>query len=206
MSTIRVKTMGMGFGTDPAEISVRCQGTTVFEGPIATRFELYVTKLSVADLSELFQFSTAPGLISMEYQVNKNAVVFGSVLVDKAWIDNPIYTTQELEVLDNPSSSTETLMQLWQSKSPDPFTQEEITQLTSGDTDSELEAKGLQRFVFGTIDGFRKYEMGDARINVMLDNQPFAPDRTEDTEGLWFYRVDEGQILRFDLDLTPFNI
>ena len=206
MSAITIKTMGMGFGDDPVEISVRCQGTTVFEGVVITRpFEQYMAKprLTPPDLAELFQFETVPGVIDMEYEVTTDGlVIFGSVLANRGWIDNPVYTKQELEIIGDPATDTDTLLTVYQSKIAEPFSEDVIQRLTGDDPESQLRALNLQLQIVAQIDGFATIGHVDCRKNVQIDGEPLVPVRTEDTTGTWFYRVHQGQTMSFDLDLT----
>ena len=203
MSAITVKTMAIGFGDNPAEVLVKCQNTVVFEGSVLTREpELYVTQPTVADLSELFQFVAEPEIITVEYQVTTNTVIFGSILVDRAWVDNPVYTKQELEIIDDPATDIDTLLALYQSKVAEPFSEDVIQRLTGDNPKLQLRALNLQSPILAKIDGFATFGHADPRNNVQIDGEPYVPARTEDTAGTWFYRLNEGQTMSFDLDLT----
>lgn len=207
MTTRTIRTLGRGYGLEPAEISVQVAGITVYRGTVPT-YDEWPGDYGAQPEETLFDFEIdldQHGTIPMQYHVATGRVVFGRINGNYVRKINPVFTSQQVLILQDLSLTLEQRMTELALAATSPFTTEEFALLVSEQPSDQaaratlIANRGLLLFVAGGSDHFGAMCQGDARSNVRLDGRMLS--RPADPPGTWSWLVDQGQILEFDVNI-----
>lgn len=216
MANRTVQLLGYGFGADPAEITVTLNGNTVFSGPVPT-LDIPVPSFPNLDLVNdavvLCTFDIeldSVGPIPMTYSVNNNVVVFAEINANYVGVLNPVYTPEQLAVLDNPDTPLADLVAIFTQVANPPLSQTDIDTLLDPTVSLEekeaiLIAHNCQTTVSSGPDVYGNIsDDGDARLNATING--VAKPKISEYDyliGTVWYTITDGSIMTYDLEVSP---
>jgi hypothetical protein len=214
MANRTIQFFGQGYaptGTDPITISATLAGNVVYTGTIPTAYTSEINHLSDAQVV-LFtcevpmNFSgTVPMSISLDSPVGVTAF-FEQTLANYATVYNPVYSTTDIEVLQNPASTQAEKTAIFIEKAVPPLNAAEIAIFETGTAEEKnavrvahnlqlLESSGPDNFVL--LAG-----SAEPRTNVVING--VSQTRQSEPTGTWGWVVsftaEESGL--FDCDLT----
>lgn len=215
MVTRTIQLLGQGYGPSPAEISVTLNGNTVFSGTVSTVNEPVpplpsdplppVVVLCTFTVDQDF-WSYDNLEIPMTCQVNNGTVVFAEIFANYSPQPNPVYTSEQQAVLNNPASTMAQKLPIYEQAATPPFTQEDIDALLDPNTPANV-ARSILWHHSATSwtttgpDGFNYIGNTDARNDVEVNGIPQTPDHS-DLPGTWWWIIPTGSTLSYNLDLS----
>lgn len=211
MANRTVNINGLAYGNSGASIVVTVDGATIFSGAVNT-LPGSLPELPNSDLMQqvytLCSFELPMdfvGIKPMTYAVTDGLVVFADVTVNYVTTVNPIYTSQELEVL---RSSTATLSEKWAiySAHANPAMSAEDETLFLDPTTTQEQRKTLLtahncRYRHEpSADMFKKIGL-ECRINTMFNGEPDTPNPADRGEwpGTWWWTLQSNDTFTYDL-------
>jgi hypothetical protein len=215
MVTRTIQLLGQGYGPSPADITVTLNGNTVFSGTIST-VDQPVPSLPTDPLPPvvvLCTFATEQDFwnydnleIPMTCEVNNGTVIFAEIFANYATVSNTAYTQEQLATLNNPNTPQSQKVALYETVATPPFTQEEIDTLLNPATPENVSRQILWShsatpYMSSGPDSFTYIGTTDARNDVEINGVPQTPDRS-DLPGTWWWTINNGSTLAYNLDLT----
>lgn len=213
MANRTVQLLGLAYGASPAEITVTVNGNTIFSGPVSTQNQP-VPALPDASLKNStvvfcsFEIDQAfTGQIPITCTVNSGTVIFGQIRANYSYVVNPIYTTQQAEIIGNFNTPMNDKIAIFTPLANPPLTQTDIDALLDPNLslrnyNSILADHNLQLGVSSGANGFGNIDTTDPRSNVVIDGVTQTPDRTN-LPGTWFWPIASGSSLAFNMDVQP---
>lgn len=204
---------GIGFGTSPASITVTANGDQIFSGtvttvdqpvPVLPNFELTPDQVTLFT----FEIDTAfSGQIPMTCTVNNGTVIFGEVLANYIGISNPVYSAEQFATLTNPATTRSQRLAIWTQTASVAFTTEELATLEDPSTSQSavtqiVNAHGCALYTSGGSSEYGSIDSTDARSNAFIDGVAQLPERG-DLPGTWWWTIENGSTLSYNLDVEP---
>jgi hypothetical protein len=207
MTTRTLKFYGRGYGETPAAISVIQNGVNVYTGEITT---INAPRTDWPDQVVLFTSETTvdfTGTISMSIEVTNGTVVFAWITGNYCSIVNPVYSDAQLEILRSPTSTQEEKIAVYSAVAVPPFSSEELAILETGtalEKDAVLESHNATATISSGSDEYRDIYAGDERSSVEIDGvlQSTPDPRPADQAGTWFWSVNQGSVLTYNLNVS----
>lgn len=213
MTNRTVEILGYGFGGSPAEVTVTANGTTVYSGTVPT-LDQPVPALPDFTISgetvKLFEFNIPLGAASITpvtCTVTNGTVIFAQTQVNYYPVYNPVYTTNDIWKIESGNSAK--VLQVYENRANPALSPADITLLQSTDpADAAAQAQilidhNLTLQVTGSTADFGPANgANDPKENTTIDGVSQNPDHTGDVTGQWWYRVNSGSVLAFDLDVN----
>jgi hypothetical protein len=207
MTTRILKFYGSGYGSTPASISVAQNGINVYTGTIPTT-NAPESRL-VNDQVVLFESEITvdfEGQIPMSIDVTSGIVVFAFIDANYCVVYNPVYTSEQLEILESSSSSSAEKIAIYSSVAVPPFSSEELAILETG---TALEQQAVLQSHRASVeinqgpDYFSRVISGDSRSNVYIDGslQSVPSPRPDGESGTWFWEVGQGSNFSYNLNV-----
>lgn len=213
MTNRTIQILGQGYGTEPATMTVTYGGTEVFSGNVNTlplEDMPSLPNLAVNLDTVLMSFEipvTYSGTQAMTCSVTASTVIFSQILANYQAVTNPVYTSADWAIINNPASTTSEKIAVINSHAVPPLTAEEIALLESTDPidipaqDAILATHGVSFSVSGGSGFYSDIDAStDPRDNVTLDGVPVTPDHG-DLPGTWWFEVDQGQTLGYNITI-----
>lgn len=207
MTNRTVKIYGYGFGSTPASIEVTLDGNVVYNGTITTTSDPVPTlpdmqlDTETVSICEFELPVTFAGTIPMVCEVTNGTVIFAQIMANYCPIPNPVYTAQEIQTLKDPNTTTAECISIITAHASPPLTAEEITTLetTPRNTWGEVLASHNARLYLNNSTNFALINgADDPRTNIAIDGVTQTPDYVQ-YPGQWWYRVNNGSTLTYDM-------
>jgi hypothetical protein len=207
MTTRTLKFYGRGYGETPAAISVTQNGVNVYTGEITT---INAPRTDWPDQVVLFTSETTvdfTGTISMSIEVTNGTVVFAWITGNYCSIVNPVYSDAQLEILRSPTSTQEEKIAVYSAVAVPPFSSEELAILETGtalEKNAVLESHNAMVSISSGSDEYHDIYTGDERSSVEINGvlQSTPDPRPADQTGTWFWLVNQGSVLTYDLNVS----
>lgn len=213
MATRTVQIRGLGFGSSPVTILATVNGNTVFNGTVATVDQPVPVLpdyglLPGQEILFTFEIDTSfTGQLPMSCTVSNGTVIFGDVLANYCAIPNPVFSTEQYEIIVNPSSTLAQKNPIYEALANPPFSAEEIAILNNPASTPEqvnllLSQHNLSTNVSSGQNGFSGIDNTDARSDVTIDGAAQIPDHGE-LPGTWWWTIENSSVLSYNLDVGP---
>lgn len=204
--TVQIK--GYGFGSTPAVITVTLEGNTVFNGEIITA-DMPIPAMPNPSLesSILCSFELPinfGGEKAMTCSVSNGTVVFAEILANYTPITNPVFSVEDLAIIQNPDTTQSHRVEIVSTYAVPPFSAEEITTLESTDPaeiNAQLDIMAAHNVSLTVSSGSSVYYgfSENSRANVVIDGVPTIAPHTDDSEGEWWWKIGSGSTLAYNL-------
>jgi hypothetical protein len=203
---------GKGYGATPATITVTLDGDTVYTGAVTTVDQPTVDVLPGQQVV-LFTCEVpvaTSGALPMTCTVNNGTVYFMYITGNYAPVPNPVYTSEQFSVLQNPASTKAQKNAIYETVAVPPLSPSDIATLESTDPadlpaqNAILLSHGCAYLVSSGAENYRDIWPGDERSNVSIDGvaQSTPNPRPPETAGTWGWTVESGSVLAFDLNIV----
>jgi hypothetical protein len=215
MANRTVQILGQGYGSNPAQITVTANGTTVFSGAVNTVDQPLPALPNLAiNLSEIlctFQIDQAfTGQIPMTCAVSSGTVIFAQIYCNYVSIPNPVYTPEQIATLNNPTTTQADRVAVYTQVAVPPLSQTDIDTLldptsTPAQVNAILVAHNCLTYISSGADGYGPIDNTDARSSVTIDGIAQTPDHG-DLPGTWWWQINTGSTLAYQLDVDPATV
>jgi hypothetical protein len=214
MANRTIQFLGQGYaptGTDPIVITATLDGNVVYTGNIPTLYTADVGRLP-EDQVVLFTCElpvdfagTLPVSISLDSPVGVDAY-FEQIYSNYMAVPNPVFTSSEIGVLTDPSSTTAEKVAIYTANAVPPLSPAEIAVLENGtpaEQNAILVAHNITLAVSSGADTFVSVNggNGDPRSNVVING--VAVTRGTSPTGTWGWLVEfsaeESGLIEYDL-------
>jgi hypothetical protein len=213
MANRTVRILGQGYGNNPAEITVTANGNTVFSGSISTLNEPvpalpnFALSNSMVTLCSFETDQAFTGQIPMICQVTQGSAIFAQIYANYVRILNPVYSTEQYSIITNSATTNAERTVIWTELANPPLSQPEIETLATADigqtqTATILAAHNLSYTVSSGADTFGPIANAEPRSNVVINGVAQTTDPGE-LPGAWFWIVNSGSTLAYDLEVDP---
>ena len=217
MAIRTVQFLGMGFGPDPATITVTANGTQVFSGTVPTLNQPVPSLPDVAlmpDQEVLFnlELDTAfAGNLPMTVTVNNGAAIFSEVMTNYWPIQNPVYSPEEWATITNPNISNSQKAPIFAAHCTPPLTQEQYDIVASDQTPWQerfaiLDAHGAARAISSGPNEFFPLGGADPRTNITINGVAQSEGPEPDLQGQWWWTLPTGAVMAYDLEVSPARV
>jgi hypothetical protein len=212
--TIRtIQIWGQGYGPDSVTANVTFDGNIVFSGQIPTVESVDINYLP-ADQTCLISFEVPVELsgtfpVSIEF-IGSDTYV-STVIANYCSQTNPIYTAEDLAILNNPESTFSEKLAIWTPLANPALSSEDIVVLETG-TPAEQRAvlaeHGLSLSVSSGLEGFSAVAQPQCKINTVINGVAVAPPDPlpPEASGEWGWEIpsiDNVGTFNFDLVVNP---
>jgi len=214
MATRTLQFYGVGYSATPISINATVNGTSVFSGPITTLDTPLVRGNNAAGLAAHTALFTADidlgftGNVPVSIQVTgvNGQVVFGDIKINHTAILNPVYNTDQANVLANPDNTFANCLSTFEAVANPPLTSDQIATITAGTDTAAIKAilaganaspwiSSGSTFIPLSIGNF------DPRNSVTIDGNAPTVDRFPQDNGIWAYTVLTGSTIAFNVDI-----
>ena len=213
MATRTVQILGFAYGSSPASVTATVNGVEVFDGTVPTDDQPVpsLPDLELTPLQQvLFTFEidrNFSGTVPMTCTVNNGTVVFGSILANYSTMINPVFSQEQLDILEDPTSTVEQKIAVYSAVANPPFSAEDLAILENPSTPPEekellLAAHGCSYEVNSGPDTFVSIDNTDPRNTVIINGVVQVLD-PRDLPGTWWWTVSTGSVLAYDLEVDP---
>lgn len=227
MTTRTVQFWGQGYSNAPAEgltltpctITATVSGNVVFSGPIATLESSDILRLPT-DQQVLFTCEIPLVTTGNAYTLPVSLAVTGDdvfleqINMNYCVIYNPVYTAEQITILNNPATTIQEKLAIWEPLANPPLSAEDITLLNSNDwtiMEPVLATHNLLTTISSGPTGFFGGDFDEVRSNVVVTNATFynqPPDpRPEGTVGSWGWEIEtapgQTSTMTFDMNVSP---
>ena len=214
MAIRTIQFLGLGFGEDPANITVTANGNQIFTGTVTTINQPLPSLPNFDYLSDqvvLFTYeidTSFSGQIPMACTVDNGTVIFGQIFANYIRILNPGFTPEQLDYLKSPGALRQEAIAIYSSVATPPFTPEELAVLENPTTSpSEFQAILLAHnasvYISSGPDTYGELDPFDPRENIVIDTVPVVADH-ETYPGDWWWTIGPGSTLEYDLEVASF--
>ena len=212
MANRTVQLLGQGYGASPAEITVTVNGNTVFSGTVNTVDQPLPVQPSDQMLDDVlcaFEIDGAiTGLIPMTCTVSAQTVIFTKILSNHVYINNPVYTQQQIDTLNDPTVPWADKTAIWSTEANPPFSQQDIDTLNDPAVswptkEAILVAHNCSTGINSGANTYGSVASTDPRNSVTVDGVVQTPDRG-DLDGVWWWTINSGSTLGYQLDTDLF--
>lgn len=212
MANRTIQLLGQGYGASPAQVTVTANGTTVFSGTVNTVNESLPpqpTDIMLSDVLCAFEVDGAiTGEIPMTCSVTAGTVIFTQIIGNYVWIPNPIYTSEQRAILNNPSVPWADKTAIWSSEATPPFSQQDIDTLNDSaaswaSKQAILEAHNCYQSINSGLNTYNFIASTDPRNSVTINGVAQTPDRSG-LPGTWWWTIGAGSILGYQCDTDLF--
>jgi len=208
-----------GLGLTPNTITATVSGNVVFSGAIPTTYSSDILRLPT-DQTILFTFEIPLVTTGNAYTLPVSLALTGDDIyleqIDANYcpIYNPVYTPEQIAILDNPATTLQEKIAIWEPLAVPPLSAEDITLLNSDDwaiIEPVLVAHNLLTIISTGSTGFSGIFNGEPRSNVVVTNATYynpPPDpRPAEPSGAWGWEVEtaagQTSVMTFDMNITP---
>ena len=212
MANRTVQILGQGYGSSPAQITVTANGNTVFSGTVSTVDQplpaLPNLGLTISNILCSFEIDLAfTGQIPMTCAVSSGTVIFAQINANYVAIPNPVYTPEQMAVLENPTTTYAEKVTIYTQVANPPMSQTDIDTLldpasTQEQKNAIIAAHNCKTQISSGVDGFGAIDDTDARSSVMVNGIAQTPDHGE-LPGTWWWIINTGSTLAYQLDVDP---
>ena len=216
MANRTIQFWGQGYaptGTEPIVITANLNGNVVYTGTIPT---LYTSDVSRVPADQVIVFTvdvpvdyagTFPMSISLDNPVGVDTF-FEQIVANYASIFNPVFTTSEIGVISDPSSTPAEIIAIYNAHAVPPLSPAEITILENGTTEEKNAVRvshNITTLVSSGPDTFISVNgTADPRSNVVING--VSVTRGTDPIGTWGWEVEfpaEGSgVINYDLTVV----
>jgi hypothetical protein len=208
MTNNTVQIFGQGYGTEAISASVQINGSTVFTGEISTVNQL-LSGLP-EDQVNILEFELTPDAIipvPVTVLFTGAGVVFVEQVFVGNYVSNPVYTNEDLIVLQDPNSTQAEKLPIYESAANPPLTSQDILVLENGTPEEQaqiLQQHNLQLTTFSPY-YFSPPTQEQTKSNVKINNISVTPSPQPTGEWGWQVPLNDGTgTITFDLKLpTP---
>ena len=215
MANRTVQILGQGYGSSPAQITVTSNGNTVFSGTVSAVDQPLPALPNLAiNLSEIlctFEIDQAfTGQIPMTCAVSSGTVIFGQIYANYVAIRNPVYTPEQITILTSLTTTQAERVAIYTQVAVPPLSQTDIDTLldpasTPAQINAILVAHNCLPYISSGADGFGPIDNTDARSTVVIDGIAQTPDHG-DLPGTWWWQINTGSTLAYQLDVDPATV
>jgi hypothetical protein len=212
MANRTVQILGQGYGSNPAQITVTANGTTVFSGAVNTVDQplpaLPNPDLDLTNILCTFEIDQAfTGQIPMTCAVSAGTVIFAQIYANYIFIENPVYTVEQINILLDPATPDADRVAIYTQVANPALNQTDIDTLldpaaTPEQKNEILIAHNCRIFISSGANGYGAIDVEDPRSEVTIDGISQNPDRTALT-GTWWWIIRSGSTLAYQLDVDP---
>ena len=199
---------GLAYGSTPATMQITANGVNIFSGSVTTQNEpLPPMPGPTPDPVPMFTMTVDTafsGTIPMTCEVTSGTVIFSIIAANYPLLINPIYSTEQYQILVSPTSTDEQRNAIYVAAPAVPaLSAEDIALIQGPDTPNDqyiavLNAHNIQPTVNGGVDAFGLLTRGDPRTNVYINGILQNPDRAG-LGGTWYWTVGAGSTISYDL-------
>ena len=207
-----VQLLGQGYGSTPAQITDTANGNPVFSGPVNTVDQpLPVLPNPAINLDNIlctFEIDQSfAGQMPMTCAVSSGTVIFSLIMANYAEIKNPVYTQEQLVILSTPATPIADNVAIYTQVANPPLSQADIDALldpavTRTQKTEIIIAHNCQTRISSGVNGYGVIDNTDARSSVVIDGIAQTPDHGE-LPGTWYWRINTGSTLAYQLDVAP---
>lgn len=211
MANRTVQILGQGYGVNPAQITVTANGNTVFSGAVNTVDQtlpaLPNQDLSLPNILCTFEIDqTFTGQIPMTCAVSTGTVIFANILTNYRFIPNPVYTPEQLAILNNPTTTEAERVAIYTQVANPPLSQSDIDTLldpaaTFQQKNAIIVSHNCTTYISSGVNGFGPIDPTDARSSVTIDGIAQTPDHGE-LPGTWWWKINTGSTMAYQLDVS----
>jgi hypothetical protein len=215
MANRTVQILGQGYGSTPAQITVTANGTTVFSGAVNTTDQslpaLPNADLDLTNVLCTFEIDQAfSGQIPMTCAVSSGTVIFAQIYANYVAIPNPVYTSEQLAILFNPATPGPDRLAIYTQVANPALSETDIATLQNPTTTPEqrnaiLAAHNCQEATSSGANGYGAIDNTDPRSSVSINGISQTPDRG-DLDGAWWWTINTGSSLAYQLDVDPATV
>ena len=209
MSERTVVFQGLAYGASPATVQATANGVSIFSGTVTTQNQP-VPSMPNPDLVSVALFTMTvdtafSGTIPMTCEVTSGTIIFSVVRANYMLLANPIYSAEQIAILNNPSTTAEQRNAIYvAAPAVPPLSEADIALIQGPDTSADqylavLTAHNIQNTVNGGVDAFGLVSYADPRTNVYIDGILQNPDRPSGLTGAWWWTVGAGSTMSYDL-------
>jgi hypothetical protein len=213
MANRTIKILGRAYGTEPAAMTINCNGVAVFSGEVPTvilkpgqRVPVMSPNMEV-DPIELCSFEiidTVTGLVPMTVEVTAGSIMLAHVFSNHMMILNPVYSPEQLSKMANPATTDAERFAIFDAIASPAFSLAEKTTLLDPaalDTDKDAILTAHNCDVMVSTGDNCVITMGDPRHNVTIDGVPNNPDRTDFGSATWWWMIHAGSIMACNFEV-----
>lgn len=213
MTNRTIQILGQGYSDSTASIIVTLAGVEIFSGNVSTLplADIPSTPNLSIELNTVLTSFNVPvaysGTQAMTCTVNSGVVIFAQIVANYQPVPNPIYSAEEWAILTTPGAPGK--LAIYEAHAVPPLTPEEIALLQSTNPvdqpakDAILASHGISLLVSGGSTVYADVDgVTDPRDNATLNGVAITPDRSE-YQGTWWYTIEEGQTLGYNLTIIP---
>jgi len=212
MATTRTMNFyGYGYGSTPANVTVTLNSTEIFSGEIPTLDQEAV----FLHPDEQVVIFTAQ--IPMDFAGNANVVVTANngyvhndyVSINYIPISNPAYTTEQLAILANPTTTQSERVAIYATVAEPPFTSEELAFLELTNPEDKqarfdlVTAHGAAPSISGGPDVFAAPSSEDYRPVVYINGVEQLIPQPRLYPGTYSWGIDSGSVLSGNIIVSP---
>jgi hypothetical protein len=210
MTTRTIQLLGLAYGSDPATITVTADGETVFTGSVPTRNEPVPPLANPSLMPDQVVFCSFErdanlASTSMTYSVSSGTVVFGAASANYMQITNPVFSSEQVAQLTNPTLSRAERDAIYVTVANPPLTEGELATLADPAVPQATKDIIVQdhnvALHISSGNTLMPYSI-DPRSNVYRDGTLIVPNRGEFT-GVWWWAVVDGSTLTCDFQILP---
>jgi hypothetical protein len=213
MAIKTVQFYGLAYGLSPAVISVTANGTQVFTGTVPTSngpVPALPNDALIPDQVVLFTYeidSEFTGEIPMTCTVAAGVVIFGQIYSNYVVINNPIYSPEQIAIINDPESSLTEKVAVYSAEANPPFSAEEIAILENPETSQAVTNEILAQHncsvtINSGSDIYGPIDVEDPRNTVFIDGVQKFPDHV-DYPGTWWWCINASSVFAYNLEVDP---
>lgn len=209
MANRTLQITGYGYGSTPATVVVTFDGSEIFSGEVPTLDQENVLILpseqTVLCTTEIpMNFSGTKPLV---FQVTNGNVCFAEQLTNYQSRENPVFTTAELEILDDSASTQAERIAVYSAHATPSFTAEDIVVLEGSDTAAKqvlLAEHGVSHYITAGADVYGTCNTaGLQNTDVSIDGTPVVYPDPNPYAGSFYWTVNNGSTLSCTVNISP---
>jgi hypothetical protein len=208
MTNRTIQFFGQGYGILAIDANVQIDGNTVFTGEIPTanqpinRTSSYQIKIFELELP----LDTVGSVLTSILFTGADTVYVEQVLANYVPVNNPVYTEEQAEILNDPTTTTEEKLSIWEPLANPPLTSADILVLQNGTPEEKtlvLTEHNLELLISGP-DLYGSLTPPQTKTNVVINGVAVEPLNEPPGEWGWEVTLNNGTgTMTFDLLMPP---